>query len=90
MNNKLTNYYKYLVLIPGMLFGLFFIFKTGVTSSLGKQFTLSDDVMISMTYAKTLAESGSFVWYESSPRVQGYTNFLWTIFLTLINLFNYS
>ena len=73
-----------------MLFGLFFIFKTGVTSSLGKQFTLSDDVMISMTYAKTLAESGSFVWYESSPRVQGYTNFLWTIFLTLIHLFNFS
>ena len=90
MNNKLANYYKYLVLIPGVLFGLFFIFKTGVTSSLSKQFTLSDDVMISMTYAKTLAESGSFVWYESSPRVQGYTNFLWTIFLTLIHLFNLS
>lgn len=90
MNNKLANYYKYLVLIPGVLFGLFFIFKTGVTSSLSKQFTLSDDVMISMTYAKTLAESGTFVWYESSPRVQGYTNFLWTIFLTLIHLFNLS
>jgi|GEM_PF-1715506 len=90
MNKKLANNYKYIVLIPGVLFGLFFIFKTGVTSSLSKQFTLSDDVMISMTYAKTLAESGSFVWYESSPRVQGYTNFLWTILLTLIHLFNLS
>ena len=90
MNKKLANNYKYIVLIPGVLFGLFFIIKSGVTSSLGKQFTLSDDVMISMTYAKTLAESGSFVWYESSPRVQGYTNFLWTILLTLIHLFNLS
>jgi len=46
-------------------------------------FTLFDDAMISMTYARTLVRSGELVWFEGSPRVQGITNPLWTLVMAV-------
>jgi hypothetical protein len=48
-------------------------------------FTLFDDAMISMTYARTLAETGELVWYPGAPRVQGFTNLLWTLYMALLH-----
>lgn len=42
-----------------------------------RRFTLFDDAMISMTYARTLAEGQGLVWYPGAPRVEGFTNPLW-------------
>jgi len=56
----------------------------------GRIFTLADDVMISMSYAKTLVNSGELVWYEGGPRVQGFTNLLYTIALSLIHLLKFD
>ena len=47
--------------------------------------TLFDDAMISMTYARTLAESGQLIWYPNAERVQGFTNPLWTFIMAILH-----
>ncbi len=84
---KFKNIYYFL---PGILFCLFFIFISSFKSSEGRIFTLSDDVMISMTYAKTFVGTGELIWYEGGPRVQGFTNLLYTIFLSIIHLLRFD
>ncbi len=41
-----------------------------------------DDAFISMRFAKNLAEGNGLV-YNAGERVEGYTNFLWTLFLAI-------
>ena len=43
---------------------------------------LREDVMISMRYANNLAEGYGLVW-NVGERVEGYTNFLWTLILAI-------
>jgi hypothetical protein len=50
---------------------------------------LWDDVMISMRFARNLANGIGLVW-NAGERVEGYTNFLWTIYMALIHLFPIS
>lgn len=53
----------------------------------GKPFTaLFDDAMISMTYARNLANGYGLVWNPGGPRVEGYTNPLWVVFMALFHL----
>jgi hypothetical protein len=56
----------------------YFIFLLLTYSFLGRWFT--DDAFISFRYAKNLAEGSGLV-YNTGERVQGYTNFLWTILI---------
>lgn len=76
--------------IPGIFTCFYFIFISSVDSEAGRVYTLSDDIMISMSYAKTFVQSGELIWHDGGPRVQGYTNFLYTLFLSLIHLFQFS
>ena len=46
---------------------------------------LADDAMISMRYARNLAEGLGLVW-NAGERVEGYTNLLWTLFMALVHL----
>jgi len=46
---------------------------------------LGDDAMISMRYARNLANGLGLVW-NPGERVEGYTNFLWTIYMALVHL----
>jgi len=46
---------------------------------------LVDDAMISMRYARNLAEGSGLVW-NVGERVEGYTNLLWTLFMSLVHL----
>jgi hypothetical protein len=43
-----------------------------------RYFTLDDDVMVSMRYGRNLAEGHGLVW-NPGERVEGYSNFLWTV-----------
>ncbi|MBI5669104.1 MAG: hypothetical protein HZC41_13960 [Chloroflexi bacterium] len=45
---------------------------------------LGDDAMISMRYARQLAAGNGLVW-NPGERVEGYTNFLWTLYMALIH-----
>ena len=46
---------------------------------------LHDDAMISMRYARNLAHGAGLVW-NPGERVEGYTNFLWTLWMAAIHL----
>jgi hypothetical protein len=47
---------------------------------------LGDDAMISMRYGRNLANGLGLVWNSSGERVEGYTNFLWTIYMAFVHL----
>lgn len=51
-----------------------------------RYFTLFDDAMISMRYARNLAEGHGLLWNIGETPIEGYTNFLWTIWLTILHL----
>jgi arabinofuranosyltransferase len=44
---------------------------------------LGDDAMISMRYAHNLADGIGLVW-NPGERVEGYTNFLWTMYMAVV------
>jgi hypothetical protein len=50
---------------------------------------LFDDAMISMRYAHNLASGEGLVW-NPGERVEGYTNFLWVLYMALVHLFPLS
>lgn len=51
----------------------------------GKRFyVLFDDAAISLTYARNLAHGHGLVWMVGQPHVEGYSNFLWTLWMAAI------
>ena len=55
----------------------------------GRRFyTLLDDAMISMRYARNLAEGHGLVWNPGEAPVEGYTNLLWTLWMAAVHLLN--
>ncbi len=75
-----------LAMVPGLAFQAWFVVRWGYSTAAGLQFTLVDDAMISMTYGRTLAETGELVWFPGAPRVQGFTNLLWTLYMALLHV----
>lgn len=58
-----------------------FVWTASFTFRGERWFTLFDDAMISMTYARNLAEGDGLVWNPGQPAVEGYTNPLWTVLM---------
>jgi arabinofuranosyltransferase len=48
-------------------------------------FTLFDDAMISMRYARHLAEGNGLVWNVGEAPIEGYSNPLWTLFMAVVH-----
>src|SRR5215471_19274553 len=59
-----------------------FIAQSAVDTSGGRYFCLFDDAMVSLRYAWNLAHGNGLVW-NPGERVEGTTNFLFTIYMTL-------
>jgi hypothetical protein len=51
-----------------------------------RYFTLADDQMISMRYAENLASGFGLVWNRGEVPIEGYTNFLWVVYMALFHL----
>lgn len=75
-----------LAMLPGLVWLSAFTWRAGHMLPGQRVYTLFDDAMISMTYAKTLATTGEWVWFAGAPRVQGFTNPLWTLYMALLHL----
>jgi hypothetical protein len=69
-----------------LLYASFFIYRTSFVIGGERYFSLFDDAMISMRYAKNLAHGYGLVWNPGSNPVEGYTNPLWVLFMFLIHL----
>jgi len=76
--------------IPGLSFVLVLLWHSSSNQWGNRRFTLFDDAMISMDYARTLAKTGQFVWFPGAPRVEGFTNPLWTLWMALIHLVGFE
>lgn len=71
--------------VAGMLYGVF-IAQSAFRVDGRLAFSLFDDAMISMTYARNLADGSGLVWNAGEAPVEGYTNFLWTVWLAVLHL----
>lgn len=67
-------------------FGIVFIFRATTVVNGERTFTLFDDAMVSMRYAHNLARGNGLVWNAGQPGVEGYTNFLWTLWMAALHL----
>lgn len=73
-----------LTVCAGLAIG--FLAQTTITIGGVTYFSLADDVMISMTYARNLAEGHGLVWSPGAAPVEGFTNPLWTVWLAVLHL----
>lgn len=69
------------VLALATVFYAVFIARTSFVVDGERYFTLFDDAMISMRYGANLAGGHGLVWNPGEAPVEGYTNFLWTLWM---------
>ncbi|UCD29634.1 MAG: hypothetical protein JSV03_03905 [Planctomycetota bacterium] len=84
-----VNKYSFLfwiIVIAYLAYACRFIFQTSFVIAGERYFCLFDDAMVSMRYAKNLAEGAGLVWNVDGPRVEGYTNPLWVCYMALLHL----
>lgn len=90
MNIIKKNWVFLLLLLAYAVYAGVYIFQTSFISNDERYFVLFDDAMISMRYAKNLAEGHGLVWNSGESPVEGYTNPLWVLFMALFHLFPIS
>ncbi|MEZ4692242.1 MAG: hypothetical protein R3A12_19620 [Ignavibacteria bacterium] len=73
------------IILSSVFFYAYFIFRNSVSINDVSYFTLFDDAMISMRYAKNFAAGAGLVW-NPNEFVEGYTNFLWVIWMAILHL----
>lgn len=66
-------------------FSFVFIVRASFLIDGRRYFTLFDDAMVSMRYARMLATGHGLVWNAGEPPVEGYTNLLWTLWMSLLH-----
>ncbi len=76
--------------VPGLLFMLILQWQSSENPWGSRRFTLFDDAMISMDYGRTLVKTGELVWFPGAPRVQGFTNPLWTLWMAFLHLVGFD
>ena len=70
-----------------LLYAGLFIYRTSFVLDGERYFSLFDDAMISMRYAKNLANGYGLVWNPGGERIEGYTNPLWVLYMAVLHLF---
>jgi len=63
-----------------------YIYKKSFVVEGERYFALIDDTMISMRYAKNFAQGYGLVWNVGGPRVEGYTNPLYVLYMSFFHL----
>jgi len=75
-----------LILTAYVCYALAFIYRTSFVVDGVRYFALFDDAMISMRFAKNFAAGLGFVYNAGGPRVEGFTNPLWTVYMAAVHL----
>lgn len=75
-----------LVVAIFLIYAGLFIYRTSFVIDGERYFSLFDDAMISMRYAKNLANGYGLVWNPGGERIEGYTNPLWVLYMAVIHL----
>ncbi len=74
------------VIVVYCLYAASYIYQTSFVVAGERYFVLFDDAMISMRFAKNLAQGYGLVWNPGGERVEGFTNPLWVLWMALIHL----
>lgn len=77
--------YLGIIFCSALLFYTIFIYRTGFAIKGETYFTLIDDAMISMRYARNLSNGFGLVWNAGKPPVEGFTNLGWTLYMALLH-----
>jgi len=78
------------VVIAAITFYALFIFRTSFAIGGTRYFVLFEDAMISMRYARHLAEGHGLVWNVGEPPIEGFTNTLWVLWMSVAHLLGLS
>jgi len=70
-----------------LVYAAIFIWRTSFVVAGERYFSLFDDAMVSMRFARNLAAGYGLVWNPGGEAVEGYTNPLWVLFMAAIHLF---
>ena len=70
-----------LIVLVYCIYAALFILNTSFVIGGARYFSLFDDAMISMRYAKNFAAGQGLVWNPGGERVEGFTNPLWTLYM---------
>jgi hypothetical protein len=73
------------ILVSSVLSAIF-ISRASYVSVDGRSFTLFDDAMVSMRFARNLADGHGLVYNAGQPAVEGFTNLLWTLWMAVLHL----
>ncbi|MBI3160578.1 MAG: hypothetical protein HYZ26_13350 [Chloroflexi bacterium] len=86
-DNKRANLVFLLLLVAYLVYAGFYIERTSWVVGGERYFILNDDAMISMRYARNLANGDGLVWNPGGERVEGFTNPLWVVTMAFWHLF---
>lgn len=81
----IKNSFFNIFLLISTIYYLAIIFRSSFVIGADRYFVLFDDMMISMRYASNLANGNGLVWNQGE-RIEGFSNFLWTIYMSAIHL----
>ena len=76
-----------LIMLAYSIYAGLFIYRTSYAIDGERYFVLFDDAMVSMRYARNLANGYGLVWNPGGERVEGYTNPLWVLYMSVFHLF---
>ncbi|MBS2011911.1 MAG: acyltransferase [Deltaproteobacteria bacterium] len=71
------------VVVAAVAFYALFVFRTSFTVAGTRYFVLFEDAMISMRYARHLADGHGLVWNIGEPPIEGFTNLLWVLWMSV-------
>lgn len=74
------------LVVAFVLYACAFIYRTSFEVGGVRYFCLFDDAMISMRFAKNLANGIGLVWNPGGERVEGFSNPLWVLYMSLFHL----
>lgn len=76
-----------ILLAAFLLYGWAFIQRTSIEVEGQRMHALFDDAMISMQFAKNFARGDGLVWNAGGERIEGFSNPLWVLVMSLVHLF---
>ncbi len=71
------------VAAAALAFYLLFILRTSFSVGGTRYFVLFEDAMISMRYARHLADGHGLVWNIGEPPIEGFTNLFWVLWMSV-------
>jgi len=83
---KNMNIFFVVVTLAFIVYNSILIYNTSFLIDGQRYFSLADDQMIAMKYAKNFANGDGLVWEKDEVKVEGYSNMLWVLLMATVHL----